>query len=256
MAQIPDQGVDMNKVPLLAFLLLIFGPAPVRAAEQEPPGAAESRLSATIGLSYLGTGGNARVSNLGFDLGAKWGGTIWSLEGAFSWMTSHQEGFKQAERLRGQVRGSRHLGKVWSLFLAPSWERDLFSGFAHRWGIASGLSVALPLGTRDQVTGDVGISWNRDIPVTDSRRTFMGGMCQLRYTHAFTETSRLEQRVLWVPDFKRFKAWTGESETALVASLGARLALKASFLVRYRNEPLEGFKNTDTSTALSLVCTL
>lgn len=48
-------------------------------------------------------------------------------------------------------------------------------------------------------------------------------------------------------------AWQGEFETAVITALTDRLALKASFPLRYSDEPPIGFEEPNTTTAPSLV---
>ena len=53
--------------------------------------------------------------------------------------------------------------------------------------------------------------------------------------------------------FDQASDWRVDQTLAITARLTSLLALKASNTVRYANAPVQGFKNTDTKTAIALV---
>ncbi len=56
-------------------------------------------------------------------------------------------------------------------------------------------------------------------------------------------------------DVERTSDWRVSYASALQAALNAVLALKLSYEINYRNEPVPGFTRADTVTAASIVAT-
>jgi putative salt-induced outer membrane protein len=208
-----------------------------------------------IGLSYLGTGGNTSSHTLGSEFTFLCQPDPWGLEGLITYSRGDQGGNKISERLRTTIKGSRKLQKRWNIFLSGSFEHDRFAGYDGRLALSGGASWKPVSTDRDELVLDAGMSWNRDFFVSGSAQSYLGGMTVARYTHTWSPTSRLSQRLLFVPNFARLAQWHGESETALTASLIRKLTLRGSFLLRYTHRPPPGFKRTDTTSALSLVFT-
>lgn len=206
-----------------------------------------------IGVSYLGHEGNTRSHTLGGEFTFLRKATPWGIEGLIGYTRGDQDGVKTAERIRTGVKGSYKLDKRWDAFLSGSWERDRFSGFNKRLALAAGATYILWTSDRDSLLVDVGLSWNQDTPVGADHQTFLGGMADVKYTHTWSKTSSFQQKLMLVPNFAEGARWHGESETALVAGLTQKLALKGSFLLRYNHLPPDGFKKTDTTTAVSLL---
>ncbi len=238
---------------MMSFLLVAWLlAAPVLWADDPPP----KPWSATFGISYLGTGGNTDNQSFGTDFAFKRLPRPWGLEGGFGYLVGSQHGDKTAERLHGALKGLRTLRDRWEWFLSGSWGRDRFSGYDSRLALATGVVFKAMATKKNELLFDVGFGWNHDRFLNGNDASYLGGILQLRFTHHWTPSAKFSQRLLFVPNFSEAAAWHGESESALVAALTSKLALKGSFLLRTNARPPAGFKKTDTTTALSLVCQL
>jgi putative salt-induced outer membrane protein YdiY len=82
---------------------------------------------------------------------------------------------------------------------------------------------------------------------------WLGGVAGLKWHWAFSKSASLSQRVLYYPNFDESADWRLGSDTAVTASLTKLLALQFSYLVRYRNQPIDNLEKTDTTTKASVV---
>ena len=83
---------------------------------------------------------------------------------------------------------------------------------------------------------------------------WFGGVAGLKWDWAFSKIASSEsQRLLYYPNFDETADWRLASDTAVTASLTKLLALQFSYLVRYRNQPIDDLEKTDTTTKVSVV---
>ena len=54
-------------------------------------------------------------------------------------------------------------------------------------------------------------------------------------------------------DFNEFDNWNLNSETALQSALNSWLSLKASYVIKYDNDPIAGVKKEDRILGVALV---
>ena len=216
---------------------------------------AQKPWSYTLGLSYIGNSGNTDNQTFGTDFTFKRVPDPWGIEGGVSWMRGEQNDEKTAERITAAIKGIRKLNDRWDWFLSAGWEKDEFAGYDSRLTLATGATFKAVATSKDELLFDMGLSWTNEEYAAGDDYDYMGGLLQMRYTHNWTPTAKFQQRLLYVPNFDDGSRWRGESETAVVAALTSKLAMKASVFVRYNHEPPMDFKTTDTTTALSLVYT-
>jgi putative salt-induced outer membrane protein len=209
----------------------------------------------SLSFSYLATSGNSDTQTGGTEFTFKRKPTPWGVEGGISYMQASQDGDKTAERAKAAVRGTRKVDGRWDVFLGGSIETDKFAGI-HRRYVGEGGTRFNALGTeRQDLSFDGGLTYTREEPTMGERQSYVGGLLGLNYKYKFAEKTAFTQRLVYFPNFKRGSDWRGESESALQAALNSWLALKVGVSVRYQNEPVPGFKKTDTTTTASLVLT-
>lgn len=235
---------------LVTVSCIVFTSGVFAQAPPPPP----KPWSYALALSYLGTTGNTDTQTFGTDFTFKRLPQPWGIEGGISYLRGEQNDVLTAERIRLGLKGMRAFGPRWEYFMAAGWERDKFAGFDSRTTLATGATYKALTGPKNELAFDMGLSWTDESYVfIGPDGSYMGGFLAMRYAHNWTPKSKFIQRFLYVPNFEEGSNWRGESETAVQAALTDRLALKASFLLRYANEPPLGFDKTDTTTALSLV---
>ena len=213
----------------------------------------------SVGMSYLSTSGNSDTTSFGLDFNAKRRPTPWGYEffGLFS--RAEDEGELTAERYYGGAKGLRSLGEKWSLFTAATGEKDRFAGFDLRTVLSAGATYTAVANDRVTLAIDGGLTYtNEDLYVEegtldDDSNSFMGAVLGLNFGWQFSENAKLTQLLTYFPNFDESSDWRLESVTAVEAALTDLFALRVSYDVRYRNEPLLGTDDTDTTTKASLV---
>jgi len=245
---------------LLMVALLAVSPALADdAAEEEKP---EPNWTNSLGLSYVGTSGNTDTSSLGFDYKGDRKPTPWGLNLLASFTRSEDGGVVTSEQYYVGVRGLRELSKRWSVFAGLSWARDPFSGFENRYLVEGGAEVLAIKTDRQKLSFDVGLTWTSEDQIlfddatgTNFNETvdWIGGVAGLSWEWKFSKSASLTERLLYYPNFDDSADWRLGSDTAVKADLTKLLALQFSYLVRYRNQPIDDLEKTDTTTKASVV---
>lgn len=229
------------------FLFMVF--CAITFGEEQK----QEKLSMSLGFSYLGTTGNTENRNFGLDFNFKKPFRLWAIESGLSYIRVEEKDVLNSERYRANLKGLRCFTPKLDYFLMLDWERDKFSGFENRTGFSTGINYKILSSEKDHLSGEAGLSYIKEEYISSDKEDYLAGLFGIKYIHNWTEKSKFQQKFVYVPNFEESSKWRGESETSAQASLTDKMALKFSFLLRYQNKPLEGFKKTDTITALSLV---
>ena len=235
----------------VAFLIgvILGGLVPPSLADDAPA----PPWSGSLGLAFLATSGNTDTQTFGLDLAAKRTPDPWGIEFSASYLRSKDSGVTTAERYGAKVRAERKLNDRWSLFGGVSGERDTFAGLDLRGIVEVGATYTALAGPVHTLAFDGGVTWTKESLVSGPDADFAGGMLGLTYSWKPREGTEISERLLWYPNFDETSDWRATSETAVQAALSNRLALKVGYEVRYDNEPVPGFDETDTTTKISLV---
>jgi putative salt-induced outer membrane protein len=243
----------MRTTILASVLTLMMAAVPVLADEEEAP--PEPTWTGEAGLSFVATGGNSDSETLGLNFTVERKPTPWGVVFGASFIRAEQEGELTAERYTGFVRGNRRLGERWELFARATGEQDQFAGFDLRGVIDAGATYKALLGPTHTLSFDGGLAWTTEdyIEGQGADNDYFGAVLGLDYAWAFSANASLGQIVDYFPNFDNTNDWRLVSETSLQASLTSLLALKLAYLIRYDNEPVPGFDDTDTTATASVV---
>lgn len=232
----------------LALLLTI----PALAGEGEA--APEKLWESSAGLSFLSTTGNSETESFGLDIKAVRKPVPWGMEFNANFNRAESDDVLTAERYFAGIRGTRSVGEKWTLFVGLSGEKDEFAGFDFRTVVEGG-------GTYKAIDTERAIlSFDGALAYTDEDRldpspdeSFMGALAAMHFIWKFSPTASLSQDLNYFPNFDTSSDWRAESITALQASMTEKLAVRLSYEMRYRNEPIGDADDTDTTTKASLV---
>jgi len=252
-----------SKICLMIGLVAALAAWPAMAqeagAEEEAP---EPNWKNEVGLSYVGTSGNTDTSSFGLDYKGERKPTPWGLNLIAMFTRADNEGIVTAEQYLVGARGLRQLNDRWSLFAGLSWARDPFSGFDNRYIAEVGAEFLAVNTDHHRLSFDAGLTWTSedqirfdDVAQEQFTETvdWFGGLLGLTWDWAFSKNAGLSQRLLYYPNFDESADWRLASDTAVTASLTKLMALQFSFLVRYRNLPINDLEKTDTTTKVSVV---
>ncbi len=216
-------------------------------------GAEENPNKLSLGLSYLATSGNSSSQSGGLDLQFKRKFDPWGLEASANWLRAEQDGKLTAKKLFFGVRGTRALSADFDAFLAGSYLQDQFAGLDPRLVAEGGVTYKFLKGPEHVLAFDVGLTWTKDDLVNGGSKSYAGALAAARYAWNVSKTAKLTENLSFFPSFEDTSNWRIESGTGVEAAISSALALKLSYNLRYANEPVAGFRKTDTQTTVSLV---
>jgi putative salt-induced outer membrane protein len=253
----------MKRIAVLLVLGLSLASLPGRAAEQgaapstEKAGVSDDRKplwAIQVGLSYLETDGNSETRTLGLDLQMNRRPTPWGMEITALFNRAEENGQKTAERRYASLRATRRLAERWNLIAGPSAEQDDFAGIDLRSLFEAGAVYKALVGPRHTLKLDLAATWTNEqrlAPEVDD--SWLGGLAGLEYKLAISDSATFSQNLRYFASFDDPGNWRADSLSAVTAALNKRLALRFSYEVRHRNEPVGDAKATDTTTKVSLV---
>lgn len=248
-----EEEVQITKAAVLcAVIALSMGTRPVLAQEEEEP--KEPAWKGNLGLAYLATSGNTETESFGLDFKLERRPDPWGFEVTALFNRAEDEGVKTAERYLAGGRAKRALDERWELFGGLSGEKDEFSGFKLRAIAEAGAVYKALQGPTHLLSFDGGLTWtdeDRIDPEPDA--DWFGAVVGLSYEWKVSDTASLTQRLVYYPNFDDSDDWRLNSDTGLQASISSALAVKVSYEVRYRNEPIASNDDTDTTSKVSLV---
>ncbi len=239
---------------MMAVLIVAVLPSVRPVAGEEDEQGAASLWSGSLGLAYLATSGNTDTQTLGADFSMEREPTPWGLELSASFNRADENGVTTAERYTARGRGTRALGERWGVFGGLSGEKDEFAGYDLLLVVEGGATYNALLGPTHTLSFDGGLTYTDESRIDPEPDVdYLGAVLGLSYQWKLSETASLGERLLYYPNFDQGADWRLSSETALQAALTNRLAVKTSYELRFRNQPIGDNSGTDTTTKVSLV---
>lgn len=154
-------------------------------------------------------------------------------------------GVTSASQWLAGLRGDYALSSRVGVYGLTSFERNRFAGFARRLEEGAGLTYAALRSAADSLSFEGGLGFTQQRSVTEVSENFTSARAAANYRHHLNAKAFLSQFVEVLPDLKASDDLRINSETALVAPLSARLALKVGYAIRFDNVPEPGFRKTD-----------
>jgi putative salt-induced outer membrane protein YdiY len=225
--------------------------AGIAAAQQPAPPPKAREAKAEFGL--VTTSGNASTQSIGAAGQVIFRPPQWVLDGQAAFVRNEAQDVVSAKSFAARGRGARVLTPRLQVFGQHSYLRDLFSGVVHRNLSEGGISYALVQTGRNTLFADAALGYmkeRRTVGISLSTPTAGAGT---RYKLQLSETSDITDDLLMSFDLSDEGTWRLQHAIALTARVAAPLSLKVSNLLRYVDEPVAGFEQTDTITSAALV---
>ena len=229
----------------------VLGAAPARAqapAAPEPP----PRLEASAQLTFLDTRGNAPTQSLGAGGEITWRPGVWTHNAKALFAQTESEGVVDARSMTGLFRSARQLTPRVSGYVQYDYLRDTFAGVDQRHIGEVGVSFKAVETARQLLRLDAGLGYLSERgpgESLDSATLSTGAL----YRIAMSETAEFKYEPRYLLTLSDTSAWKFDQVAALAVAINSMFSLKASHTVRYSGAPPEGFENTDTIMAVSLV---
>ena len=217
--------------------------------------AEEKAWSDQAEFSLVNTTGNSEVTTISFKNDLKYTFNpkllgLWKLGGLYG----KSDGDTNAERYFTELRLDYLFTERFYSYGNGGWYKDRFAGIDARWYGGAGVGYKLLTGPTHSLLGEVGLNYTTEDYTDGSSSEFVAARLFGKYVYNFTEKNSFSQSLEFIEDTSRFSNYLLISETALTAALSTNLALKATYTVRYDNEPVpDTFDETDTILGIALV---
>jgi len=209
----------------------------------------------TVDLGFVSTSGNTAVTT--FNMGEKltYSTGRWLFGQAAAAIYGETDGSSTAEQYDAALRAEYSLGPHFLAFAGATWYRNTFAGITSRFVEGVGLGWRTIQAARDTLRLDAAITSNQETNLALVQSTFAASRASLAYKHLFGASTAFTQALEWVSNLEDTDDQRLLSETALTAPISKQIALKATYTIRFDNQPEPGFKDTDRvfTTGLQIV---
>jgi putative salt-induced outer membrane protein len=199
----------------------------------------------TLDLGFVNASGNANFTslNLGEKLSDTFGRVVLTQNGKV--LYGKTDGATTTESYDAGVRAQYPLTNRIGAYALLTFQRDPFAGLVSRWLGGPGVAIGLLQSARDTLGLETGITITRERNTGVLPRTFGAARTAANFKHLFAGKSFVTEMVEWVSNLKTADDIRINSETALTAPLSRQIGLRLSYLIRFDNDPVPGFKKTD-----------
>jgi len=206
-------------------------------------------------LSFVDTGGNTEIRTLSAQNLLKYKFTE-KLQGAWKIgaLYGESDGEKNAESYFTELRTDYLFTELFYSFALGGFLRDEFAGIDSRYYVGPGIGYKFLIGPKHHLVGEAGVNWVKEEYTDHTDEAYVQGRAFAQYEYAFTDKNRFSQSLEYLYDFEDSDNYNLNSETALISALSDYLSLKASYVVKYDNEPVpETLEDTDTILGITLI---
>ncbi len=241
----------MRGIRSLSILLVVFVLATAAYGQ-------EKRWSDEAEISVVDTGGNTEVTTLSAKNRLKYEFTD-KLKGGWKLgaLYSKSDGEKNAESYFTELRMDYLFTDRFYSFALGGFLRDEFAGIDSRYYVGPGIGYRFLTGPKHQLLVEAGANWVKEEYTDHTDEAYIQGRAFSQYEYAFTDKNRFSQSLEYLHDFEDSDNYNLNSETALISALSDYLSLKASYVVKYDNEPVpKTLDKTDRILVLALVVNL
>lgn len=222
-------------------------PCPIPPAGPPPP------WSGSAEFSYLSTSGNSHTSSLGGGLELFYKPLPWTFGLDAHYLRASSNDVLTAEQFKGALKGSRDLTAHVDVYARGSYLRDTFAGLDSLVSADGGVGYKLFEGPSQFLRAEAGVGYSWESQSIGLDRHYATARTGLGYKWVFSKTAQFTNDLGLLLDLSDTNNWIVNDTAAVTASLTSVFAIKASWTILYRKQPVAGFRKTDTSTAVSLV---
>ena len=240
----------MNRSLLVLSAVLMT--QPLLAQDAPPPRPWE--LTGDVG--FVNTAGNSEVTTL--NVGEKVThnrGNI-TVKQHFALLYGRTDGATTTSQWRTGLRGDLALTPAIAVYGLTGFDRNRFAGIERRFEEGVGVAFKLLKTERTRMELEAGLSLIQQRSTLDVTDNFSAARSAALFQYNFRPTAYLLQTVEVLPNLEETDDLRVNTETALVAPLSRRLAIKISYVIRYDKLPEPGFEKTDRLLTSGLQVTL
>ena len=221
--------------------------APLAAQDPAAPADTVRPVTVVADFGLVDAAGNSDVTSFTASERLEWKpeASRWILSQTFKAVYGKTDGATSAESYRGSVRADRRISDQLQLFVAGGFERDRFAGVSRRFEELVGIGARLVDRPRHSLEVEAGAAFTQQRSTADLDDNFMAARGAATYQFKLTDAATFRQQLEVLENLEETDDLRLNSETALVAPLSRRIAIKIAYVIRFDNIPEPGFRKTD-----------
>lgn len=196
-------------------------------------------------FGYVATSGNTQVSTLNIGQRLVHARGVWRFEQTFGIVYGENQGVENANLLRAALGAQYQLRPRIALATGVLYDRNRFAGIARRTEEYLGLVFRVLEAPRDTLRVETGASLTQQLGVDGLANDFPAARAAAWYKRTLGANAYFLQTLEAIPNLEVSEDYRINSESALVAPLSQKVAIKLGYLVRFDNLPEVGFLSTD-----------
>lgn len=229
---------------------LVIGSLAALAADPPPPpplwsGKAES--------SFISTSGNTSTQTFGLGAEGAYRPAPWTIEAKLAFVRSEADGVENAKSLAFSLKGARNLTPRLDLYVLGGYLKNTFSGIDSRYAGEVGVGYMVVPPAPHALKVEAGLGYTKETRLLGEDRSFATARGALLYKWTISKTTELSEEASFTESLKDSGDWRFANVSSVSASITSVFALKISHQLNYLNQPVPGFRKTDTITSAALV---
>lgn len=232
-------------LPLSAALLALATQVSAQAPAVFSPAPQKKPFTLQTDFGLVNTAGNTSTTTFNAGDAMAFTSGRWSVGQTFAVVYGRTDGKRSAENYVAALRGDYRFRDGFGTYLGGRWSRDRFAGVARRFEEGLGLTFRAVASQETELAIEAGASLNQQWNTDGTRDRFASGRGALRYKRMLNKAAYFKQLAEILPNLIEGNDVRVNTESALVAPISSRVALKASYVVKFDNEPQPGFETTD-----------
>lgn len=228
-------------------------PPPQAPAPAPPPPPPPPRKEGSGEIAFVNTAGNAESTSLGLRGEFIYRPDPWLLKMRGAFVRLESDDTLEAQSFTWLFRAERSLSPRLSLFGQHDYLRDLFAGLEHKNVVSGGVSFKAIETARHTLILDGGLGVSNEQRVLGDDETWLALVGGAAYKLKISATTDLTEDVRYEQSLNDGDQWRLDNAVAVTAQINSIFSLKLSNVIRYANEPVDGFESTDTITSAALV---
>ena len=249
----------MPRLLLVVAALHVLSPLPAAAQDPAAPSDTVRAVSIVADFGLVDAAGNSDVTSFTASERLEWkpAASRWILSQTFKAVYGRTDGETSAESYRGSARADRRFTDHLQLFVAGGrevghfrvvaggFERDRFAGISRRFEELVGVGARLLDRPRHTLEIEAGTAFTQQRSIADVDDNFVAARGAATWQYKFTDAASLRQQVEVLENLEETDDLRINSETALVAPLSRRIAIKVAYVICFDNVPEPTFGKTD-----------
>lgn len=243
--------LDRTILAVLMFVVACSVPLFTQQPAQPPP--SPPPHEGTAEFSFVGTSGNSSTQALGLGADFTLRRNLWVYNAKAAYVRNESDDELKAEAFAASFQASRTLNARLSAYGKYAFLRNTFAGIENRNSVSGGVEYMIiqPEPHRLKVNAGIGYANEQRVVGEDlSTAEFLTGAS---YKWTISPSADLTDDLDFSFSLSEASDWRTANIVALTAKLTTLFSLKLSNIVRYVNQPVEGFKTTDTLTSIAFV---